>query len=192
MGYVSLESIGAICKNKGGIASMIFFEDNGNVIIPDAMNGASVSSSINFIGAPALFTIVFRKYTAKIREVKNTNNRAGDFYTKEILMFVPQNRLAVLNLNDRLKNRRINCVTRDQNGFRRMFLGLRHASEFDSGDRFSTRNGDVYRFTAESELISPYYIPDVIDVPDGVCPDGLQDLDGAQLINLEGNCLIQL
>lgn len=171
---------------------MIFFVDNGNVTIPDAMNGASVNTPINYFGPLALFTIFFRKYTAKIREVKNTTSRAGDFYTKEILMFVPKNRLQTLNLNDRLKNRRVNCVTTDHNGFRRMFLGLRHQSEFDSGDQFNTRNGDVYKFTAESELIAPYYIPDVIDVPDDTCPDGLLDLDGVQLITLEGNCLIQL
>lgn len=192
MSVMSLDSVEKACRSIGGIQSIIFFADNGFLQLPEIM-GPFVMDPINYINSPALFSVYYRRSTANLTERKRTNSDAGDFYEYDLSFYVPKNRLEVKTLNHRLQNRTVHAVCTDRNGFRTLLLGLRHSTSYATGERRRDRNGYNFQFTTTTDQIAPEYQPDVIDVPDGEnCPNGLIQLDGAQLIDLNGDCLIQL
>lgn len=192
MSAMTIESVQKAGCSIGGIQSIIFFEDNGFLQMPDVMH-TFVLNPVNFINEAPIFSIVWRKSSASLRESKQTDNAAGDLYEYALSFFLPKNRQIVKKVMHRLDNRTVHAVCTDRNGFRTLLTDLRHRAEGDSGDGFATANGHNFVFYKSSPDIAPEYLPDVIDVPDGEnCPDGLVNLTGAQLVDIDGDCLIQL
>lgn len=188
-----ITSITEIClPNRPGIREIVFFEITPMVILPAQHYFASVTEPVIFAGDVNFWTISFTKFKCRLREAKIVTQRPGDYYDREIIMQIPKDRLEVMDMTHRLRNRRIGAITTDWNGHRRLLTNLRHDSAYDSGEDPSSRNLTQYRFRETSTYIAPQYISEFIYIHAEGCEEGLIGLTGLQLVNIDGNCLIKL
>lgn len=149
----TLHDIERVCNlPPGGLGSITLIVPDDVDTLPEQFCVPNVADVVLFEGK-TVYTIYFKRDSAKLTHKTNLSNPAGDVFEYALLFSLLEIRLSVEWLLAKLANRRVHVIVTYRTGTQRLLLNMRTSSESDSGDRIGSN--PQYTVTMSNVLAKP-------------------------------------
>ena len=163
MSICDLDQIEKICSdNAGGVKALKIILIKDLASIPKQYCTALIEDDIQLQPGKTAYSIPFIKNSCSFLEKQETNSKAGDYFTSQLVFEIAKTRLEVLSNIMKFKNCRVIAVWTDNNETTRAGGLFRVVGDNGTKNKKAERNGFVFQLSTRSEKPFPIFTGNII------------------------------